>query len=234
MTDVDIGFFTTAQAKEVWEVVKLLRSSGILRRLSTLTVPDDPGLHHVWISNISGETIPAFACMQVDGTTVVGDLTYVTVIKPTSTDGTYIFNHDNAIASGGYGMALPWGVVRMLGTGTAATPARYGATVSAWTVQTQADGPFYVYGDDNTLTNVHRGRIFGSGGSGALLYRFELTEDLATHVAEADITEMDGTVVETADVLDPEEIFATLVIGDRGLCLKQDGIYYAIQAPCGV
>lgn len=230
MTDVDIGFFTTAQAKEVWEVVKLLRSSGILRRLSALTVPDDPGLHHVWIKNGSGETIPAFACMQVDGTTVVGDLTYVDVVKPTKLDGNYIFNHDNAIASGGYGMALPWGVVRMLGTTTAVENGSYGATVGAWTVQAEPGGPFVVYGDDNTLTNVHRGRIGRDGGT---LYRFALTASLSGGTASATIKDMAGSTIKTDTIRDPESIFTELVSGDTGLAIGQGGKFYVIQAPCG-
>jgi len=33
-------------------------------------------------------------------------------------------------------------------------------------------------------------------------------------------------------VLDPLGIFDSLVTGSPGLCIRQDGIYYVIQAPC--
>ena len=66
------------------------------------------------------------------------------------------------------------------------------------------------------------------------LFRFTLNASLATGTADADILEMDGTDTGIdADVLDPLGIFATLVtIGDAGLCLRQDGNYYVIQAEC--
>jgi hypothetical protein len=72
------------------------------------------------------------------------------------------------------------------------------------------------------------------GGGGIKLYRFTLNASLASGTADADILLMDGTDTGTdADVLDPLGIFATLVtVGDAGLCLKQGGAYYVIQAPC--
>jgi hypothetical protein len=227
----DIAVFTQQQAREVWDTIKLLRSSGVLRNLSSFARPDDPGIHHVWIKNTSGEEIPAFACMQIDGTSVVGALTYVDVVKPTKTDGNYIFNHDNAIASGGYGMALPWGVIRMLGTAAAVENRNYGATVGAWTIQQEPSGPFVVYGDDNTLTNVHRGRIGNDAGK---LVRFALLASLSTGTASATIKDMAGATIATEDVLDPEAIFDELDIGDTGLAIAQGGKYYVIQAACGV
>jgi hypothetical protein len=225
----DIGFLTPQQARETWDTIKLLRSSGLLRNLSKSSRPDDPGIHPVWVKNTSGEEIPPFACMQVAGTTVVGELTYVEVTKPTTIDGNYIFNHDNAIASGGYGMILPWGVVRMLGTTAAVENGRYGATVSAWTIQVEPGGPFVVYGDDNTATNVHRGRI---GRDGSTLYRFALTASLSSGTASATIKDMAGSTIKTDTIRDPEGIFAELVSGDTGLAIGQGGKFYVIQAPC--
>lgn len=69
--------------------------------------------------------------------------------------------------------------------------------------------------------------------TGLALYRFTLNEALTTGTADADILEMDGTdTTIDDDVLDPLGIFDTLTNGDPGLCLKQDGNYYVIQAPC--
>lgn len=65
------------------------------------------------------------------------------------------------------------------------------------------------------------------------LVRFELLESLSTGTANATINSMDGDEIDEDDVLDPEEIFASLTTGDTGLALKQGGKYYVIQAPCG-
>jgi hypothetical protein len=65
------------------------------------------------------------------------------------------------------------------------------------------------------------------------LFRFTLNASLSTGTADADILRMDGTDTGIDDdVLDPLGIFDTLTTGDAGLCLKQGGKYYVIQAPC--
>lgn len=72
------------------------------------------------------------------------------------------------------------------------------------------------------------------GGDGTKLYRFTLNASLAGGTADADILEMDGTDTGIDDdVLDPLGIFSSLtVVNSAGLCLKQGGKYYVIQAPC--
>jgi len=74
------------------------------------------------------------------------------------------------------------------------------------------------------------------GGGGAKLFRFSLNEDMGATTAnkgDADILKMDGTdTTIDADVEDPEAIFGTLADTDTGLCLKQGGSYYIIQAAC--
>lgn len=68
---------------------------------------------------------------------------------------------------------------------------------------------------------------------GMELYRFTLNVALTTGTADADILLMDGTdTLIDDDVLDPLGIFSTLGIHDAGLCLKYQGKYYVIQAPC--
>lgn len=70
-------------------------------------------------------------------------------------------------------------------------------------------------------------------GSGTKLFRFTLNATWSSGVADADILEMDGTDTGIDDdVRDPLSIFGTLGIGDAGLCLRQAGLYYVIQAPC--
>jgi len=65
------------------------------------------------------------------------------------------------------------------------------------------------------------------------LYRFTLNEAWTANVADADILLMDGTdTTLDADVYDPLSAFTDLVNGDPGICILQDGKFYAIQAPC--
>lgn len=78
------------------------------------------------------------------------------------------------------------------------------------------------------------GSVRGGSGTTARLYRFTLNASLASGTADADILLMDGTDTGIdANVLDPLGIFASLTsVGATGLCLKQGGVYYVIQAPC--
>jgi len=214
----DIGFLTPQQARETWDTIKLLRSSGLLRNLSSFSRPDDPGIHPVWVKNTSGEEIPPFACMQVDGTEVVGELTYVLVKKPDAIDSQYLFNHDTAIEIDGYGMSLPWGVVRMIGSSTAPNE-QFGATIGDWGVQIQDGGPFVVFGPDNTRDGIVKGRIAATGGGGT------------------------GSQVIEFTILDPSSASSTATASssvDEELCANQ--VYDApssimanvTRRPCGV
>lgn len=65
------------------------------------------------------------------------------------------------------------------------------------------------------------------------LVRFELRQDFNTGAAVALIKNMAGEEIEESILYDPEGIFEELVDKDTGLALKQSGVYYAIQAPCG-
>lgn len=77
------------------------------------------------------------------------------------------------------------------------------------------------------------GKVRGVTAAGSRLFRFTLNEAWTAGAADADILLMDGTdTTIDADVLDPLGIFSTLTTGDPGLCIRQDGSYYVIQAPC--
>lgn len=171
--DREIGTFSASQAREVWETTKLLRSSGLLRNLSKIEQVE-PAIYPVYFRNDSGEAIPAYGCMQVDGMVVEADRAFIKVVKPDRTDGNYIFNHDRIAEDGKYGMCLPWGIVKMLGDGQSEANKSYGATVGSWSVQRQDGGPFVVYGND-VIPNVFKGRI-GTTGSPAQIIQFSLSE----------------------------------------------------------
>jgi hypothetical protein len=80
-------------------------------------------------------------------------------------------------------------------------------------------------------SNVTEGRLYG----------FKLTNNgfLTTETATADIYELNGAafgsvIDEDATIYDPSKWAAGAPIDLRGLCMKQGGLYYAIQAPCSV
>lgn len=143
-------------------------------------MPDSPVPYPVLVRNDSGEEIPAFGCMQITGAADVNDRTFLTVTKPTTIDGEYIFNHNRTIAAGESGMALPWGVVKMLGS--VASPARLNPVVGAWTVAEAAedeDSQFVGYGADATLAGTIKGRIVKEkveSTAGEVIFRFETSD----------------------------------------------------------
>jgi len=78
-------------------------------------------------------------------------------------------------------------------------------------------------------------RLGGGGGSSAVLYAFTLTEAITDGEAAAIILELDGVDATNSfnDVVyDPMNIFDTLIENSSGLCIKQGGKYYIIQAKC--
>jgi hypothetical protein len=72
--------------------------------------------------------------------------------------------------------------------------------------------------------------------SNPIEYTFELTSDLVTQVATADIYFPNGTTntLYESDVViyDARDIFSALGTGDTGLCYWQDEKYYIHQANC--
>lgn len=132
---------------------------------------EDVSPHRVFVKNTEAEVIPAYACMRVTGTEVVAGRTTVTVEKPTSTDGEFLFNSQYEIpvaATGvsGVGWAYRYGVVVMLGDQPTAAGAEYLPIVGSWEIE-EGSGPFVVYGAHGD------GGGSGSGsGSGELIGRF--------------------------------------------------------------
>lgn len=132
---------------------------------------DEPSPHRVFVKNTSSEVCPAFGCMQITGTEVVAGITVVKVTKPTTTDGEYLFNSQFSIAAGENGWAFRFGVVVMLGDGTAPTAANaeYLPVVASWSI-TEGSGPFVVFGEHNVVTDALIGRFIGGGGGGGRIW----------------------------------------------------------------
>ena len=233
----DIGVFKPETAMMVLEVVRYLKANGFVvepgGRKPQFIPPDAP----IYIRNDSGLVVPPFACCQVTGTVEVGGQNYLTIDQPadaTGEGGWYVFNGIAEVeaAADSYGIAYDGPLVRMLTDGSAITAGeRWQPMVNAWTVE-PGGSLFIASGEDDIEPDVMR--AFIASTSETRLFRFTLNASLASGTADADIIEMDGTDTGIDDdVLDPLGIFATLVtVGDAGLCLRQDGSYYVIQAEC--
>ena len=163
-----IGAFTPEQATDLIAFMREAKASGLHKRQVTTPIPDTPESYRVNIFNDSAEQIPAYACMQVDGTFQLGNQTYIKVIKPDKTDGVYLFNNDRAIYKKSTTNAMPWGVVRMLTNidDPVFDPgAQFVAVPGQWYIE-EGDGPFVGFGPDKNKKKVIKGRIAAAGGGG--------------------------------------------------------------------
>ena len=162
----EIGIFTPEQARLLWsdyqerkQLHPSLQKNYPLRRAI-----DEPSPHRVFVKNTEEEEMPAYACVEILGTDIVGDRTVVEVCKPTKIGAKYLFIGDFAIPAEdeeeelyGLGWAFRFGVVRMLGA-PPATPRQYRPIVGSYEIEEGA-GPFTVYGDDDIGEDVLIGRF---------------------------------------------------------------------------
>lgn len=128
---------------------------------------EDVSPHRVKVKNDSGEIIPAFACMRITGVEDIGGQTCITVEKPTSTDGAFLFNSQFAIAvpaTGelGVGWAYRHGVVTMLGDEPTEPGAAFGPIVGSWEIEEGGD-KFVVFGRHDFSERALVGRFSGVG-----------------------------------------------------------------------
>jgi hypothetical protein len=160
-----IGVFTPEQARLLWQDYQTRQQlpAHLTRHFPQRRPIEEVSPHRVFVRNDSGEEIPEFACMQITGTATVGDRTVVTVTKPTSTDGEYLFNSQYSIAIDERGWAYRHGVVVMLGDPPSAANVQYLPMVGAWTVE-EGDGPFIVFGDNDEWPDSVVGRFAGGTG----------------------------------------------------------------------
>ena len=163
----DYGFFTPDAARKLLADVQQLKTaiSGLVASGVPQFTPSP-----IFVTNVSGEEIPAYACMQCTGTEVIGSKTYIQVDQPADSDGTaggFLFNSPRAIAIDANGIGFAGPHVKALGDGSVATAGdKWGPVASAWTVADDADGIFVVIGDDDVATNVVRLFAGVSGGGG--------------------------------------------------------------------
>ena len=137
--------------------------------------------------------MPAYGCGRITGTATVAGRTTVTIEKPTSTDGEFVFNSQFEIAAGSVGWGYRYGIVVMLGDGVAPTAANveYSPIVSSWDI-TEASGPFVVFGTDIDTTDGLIGRIGAPTSAVVTEVRFQIvSSDPTTFTGLAQILAWD-------------------------------------------
>jgi hypothetical protein len=178
----DGAVFPVELAKEIVRAFRQLQASGLLgpgvieaiqKRTPTLT--ETP----LYFTNVSGETIPPYACMQVLGTDEIGPQNYVQCDKPqdtTATAGGYVFNGHRAVDDGKQGITQSGRVQRAIGDGTSIAGDRYQPVVGDWGIEQNDSGPFIMAGEDDIVDDVVRVFVDGGGGGGAEKIYFEIIE----------------------------------------------------------
>jgi len=142
-----IGAYTPETAKLVLEVINTLRRTGYIQQGTQSSPYNPPPNTPIYFRNDSGETVPAFACMQSSGTVSVGSgtskKTYIKMVKPidvTGEGGPHFFNLFRPVLAGKYGIADDGPELRALGTdpgvGKGMDP-----TVASWTLS--SDGSMF-------------------------------------------------------------------------------------------
>lgn len=151
-----IGGLTPDQAKRVWRAT--------LEFEAKFFKADDPAvesLPYIYVRNDDPtEDIPAYGCMQYNGTFIEGNQSYISVIRPleyttaTLTPFQYLFNSHNEIKNGEYGVAQNGPVYRVTTDGTFAVGHRLGPKMGSFDLKL---GSIFTYiGSDN--------RRFSNGG----------------------------------------------------------------------
>jgi hypothetical protein len=119
--------------------------------------------------------------MQITGTQQYAQRTVITVEKPTTLDGEYLFNSPYQIDAGSAGWAYRFGVVVMIGAAPSAPNVSYQPIVDSWEIE-EGGGPFTVFGEyeitPDSTTPALIGRFAGGGGIGGEVMWFTILEVL--------------------------------------------------------
>lgn len=167
----DYGIFSPATARQVLADLRALKAAvfgggvGVVPQLTQAPI---------YVHNVSGEEIPAYACMQATGTEVIGDRTYIQVDQPadsTGEAGGFLFNSPTAIPIDGNGIANAGPHAKVLGDGSTATAGdRWAPVASAWSIAPDTDGFLICAGDDDVATDVVRVISIGGAGGGQIIH----------------------------------------------------------------
>jgi hypothetical protein len=116
---------------------------------------------------------------EATGVEIVGGRTVVTVDKPSSTDGEYLFNSQFSIATGGTGWAYRFGVVIALGDPPSSANLVYQPIVDSWEIEEGGD-LFVVFGEHNADARGLIGKFNAAGGTGAQILNFQIISSSPT------------------------------------------------------
>ena len=179
-SDGEIGVFTPEQARLLWQDYQTRRQlqPHVSKNFPQRREVQDVSPHRAFIKNTTAEVIPAYACVRILGTEIVGGRTTITVEKPTDTEGQFLFNSQFEIkvesdTEAGVGWAYRYGVVVMLGDPPTTAGESYQPIVGSWEVES-GGGPFVVFGDHNVDPRGLIGRINASGGSTEMIIQFRI------------------------------------------------------------
>jgi hypothetical protein len=195
-----VAGFKKETAQIILETVRYLRESGFVieqpGRGSQQFRPDEAP---IYVRNTSGEEIPPFACMQVEGTIEDGGQNYIEVGKPvdsTGTAGGYLFNGIAPIEVDGSGIAHDGPLVRMLTDGSAINCGdSWQPDVGEWAV-IPGGSMFSAIGEDDIEDDVMRAFVLAPGGGGASIeYTIDSLETAGTD------SPYNGLIVATATVI---------------------------------
>lgn len=155
-------------ARELLAFYRQAKAAGLLSGPGRGQLPQLPQAVPIYVRNVSGEAIPAYACMQATGTVESGGQNYIQVDKPadaTGAAGGFLFNGPREIEVGGNGIGHAGPVAKALGDGSAvAAGDKWSPAASAWTITPTSGGLFAVIGGDDVASNVVRVFVGASDG----------------------------------------------------------------------
>lgn len=238
----DYGFFTPQTAQQIIADLKLLKSA--VFGSGGMFTPRFPA-PKIYVRNVSGEEIPAYACMQSTGTQSYDGRTYIEVDKPADVSGEaggYLFNGPRAIATGSNGVAFAGPHVQALGDGSTATAGkRWGPQQDSWEVAESPLGFLICVGDDDVATDVVR--FIYSYGFGVVHFQspsggIPAFSSSTMGSASCDIYESDDTGALSDSTIN-DTIYnmasAAFAGSTRGIAARNDaGLLVAIVEDCGV
>jgi hypothetical protein len=149
----EIGVFTPRDAARVWQATLAVERSGSVKSGPFVPV-DEP----IQFRNDSGETIPAYACVQLTGTVEDGGRNLFIADKPIDTSSAlvdcFVFNNEYEVPTGEFGTAQCGQIKRAIKTSSLVLGARVGPKNNDWEIGT---GAFWTYlGSDDVVTDCIR------------------------------------------------------------------------------
>lgn len=237
-----VGYYDPETARMVLAVIRQLKQAGLVenpRRRGRQTLqPETP----IYVLNVSGETIPAYACMQATGTDDLDGQCFIEVDQPadsTGEAGWFLFNGPIAIPDGERGVAHDGPLVRAL---SSATTGSCGPVASSWTVAAQSDGMFTAVGADAITTSISKIFVGGATGGkvvhaytpgGGIAARSSLTMGSAScdlyDCSSSGVLSDSGTNITVYNFASNAIAGSTHILAE----LNTAGLYVAIAEDCG-